>query len=101
MDNPAVREVVVAFPAFAASIIILLTTALILLLLWIWRRTERDRACQVRKLNDQIRAQDGKLQAIHDLIASEVRELRESHHGLEKRLIVVESRCAITHGSAQ
>jgi hypothetical protein len=52
----------------------------------------------VRQFVVRMDKQDDSLEAIRFLLASEVTKLREMQHGLDKRLIWLESTCVNHHG---
>ena len=58
-----------------------------------------------KKTVDRLDSQDHELAGIRDLLASEVKHLREMQHSIDVRVTRVEERCAITlhggnHGAA-
>jgi hypothetical protein len=52
----------------------------------------------IRQFVKRMGRQDTALEAIRDLLASEVSKLREMQHALDKRVIWIESTCISKHG---
>lgn len=83
-SHQAVEQLVVAFPSAAAWIIVMLVGMVVILV-----------AYMGRKFLQRMDKQDVSLDAIKDLLASEVKQLREAQHALDKRVTTVEAHCDI------
>ena len=80
------QPVVVAFPELAAWLLVLIGTALLGLVLYMGKQA-------LRRLD----LQDEALEAIRELLASEVQKLREMQHAIDLRVTKIETACAWLH----
>lgn len=87
-SHQAVEQLVIAFPAAAAWIIVMLVGIIVM-----------GFGVYARKFLKRMDAQDETLNAIRSLLASEVGKLRELHHEIDKRVLLVEGALGLLPGT--